>query len=192
MATGEKVEGRKSHVEARPNPVTQAKRLARRKPKGGRLSLRAISAELAVRWRPFGKQRPPLALRKAQRSASSTARALAVMTQYALPFSVLRLQAARPVQDLDLGVAEGARAAEAKHLLPLGGSTTVAGGLRSDLSLPKRACQPTRLYGLSGPRWRRRRSATMPLSKRSARTKRLAGAGWIGLCPGVVRFPRRN
>jgi hypothetical protein len=136
MATGEKVEGRKSHVEARPNPVTQAKRLARRKPKGGRLSLRAISAELAVRWRPFGKQRPPLALRKAQRSASSTARALAVMTQYALPFSVLRLQAARPVQDLDLGVAEGARAAEAKHLLPLGGSTTVAGGLRSDLSLP--------------------------------------------------------
>jgi DNA invertase Pin-like site-specific DNA recombinase len=47
MATGAKVEGRKSHVEARPDVVALAKRLARKKPKGGRLSLRAISAELA-------------------------------------------------------------------------------------------------------------------------------------------------
>ena len=45
--TGEKVEGRKSHAEARPDVVRLAKALARKKPKGGRLSLRAISAELA-------------------------------------------------------------------------------------------------------------------------------------------------
>jgi hypothetical protein len=49
MATGKKVEGRKSHAEARPDVVKLAKSLARRKPKGGRLSLRAISAELAAR-----------------------------------------------------------------------------------------------------------------------------------------------
>ena len=37
---------------------------------------------------------------------------------YALPFSVLRAQAARPVHDPDLGVAiEGAGSAEAEHLL---------------------------------------------------------------------------
>jgi hypothetical protein len=49
IATGEKVEGRKSHAEARPEVVKLAKALARRKPKGGKLSLRAISAELAAR-----------------------------------------------------------------------------------------------------------------------------------------------
>ena len=43
-----KCEGRKSLVELRPDVVALAKRLARRKPKGGRLSLRAISAELAA------------------------------------------------------------------------------------------------------------------------------------------------
>jgi DNA invertase Pin-like site-specific DNA recombinase len=48
MATGEKVEGRKSHAEARPDVVKLAKALGRKKPKGGRLSLRAISAELAA------------------------------------------------------------------------------------------------------------------------------------------------
>src|SRR6516162_4166889 len=48
MATGEKVEGRKSHVEVRPDVVKLAKALGRKKPKGGRLSLRAISAELAA------------------------------------------------------------------------------------------------------------------------------------------------
>src|ERR1700729_1939403 len=59
VATGEKVEGRKSHIEARPDVVKLAKALARKKPKGGRLSLRAISAELAAqgllneRGRPF-------------------------------------------------------------------------------------------------------------------------------------------
>jgi DNA invertase Pin-like site-specific DNA recombinase len=49
QVTGKKVEGRKSHAEARPDVVKLAKALARRKPKGGRLSLRAISAELAAR-----------------------------------------------------------------------------------------------------------------------------------------------
>src|SRR5271156_6172200 len=59
VATGEKVEGRKSHAEARPEVVALAKALARKKPKGGRLSLRAISGELAAqgfmneRGRPF-------------------------------------------------------------------------------------------------------------------------------------------
>jgi DNA invertase Pin-like site-specific DNA recombinase len=49
VATGEKVEGRKSHVEARPEAVNLVKALRRKKPKGRRLSLRAISAELAAR-----------------------------------------------------------------------------------------------------------------------------------------------
>jgi DNA invertase Pin-like site-specific DNA recombinase len=59
LDTGEKVEGRKSHAEKRPEIVALAKALARKKPKGGRLSLRAISAELAAsgflneRGRPF-------------------------------------------------------------------------------------------------------------------------------------------
>jgi DNA invertase Pin-like site-specific DNA recombinase len=49
IATGKKVEGRKSHAEARPDVVSLAKTLARKKPKGGRLSLRAIATELAAR-----------------------------------------------------------------------------------------------------------------------------------------------
>jgi DNA invertase Pin-like site-specific DNA recombinase len=49
MATGMKVEGRKSHAEKRPDVVKLAKALARKKPKGGKLSLRAISTELAAR-----------------------------------------------------------------------------------------------------------------------------------------------
>jgi hypothetical protein len=44
-ATG-KCGGRLSHLEKRPAVVALAKSLARKKPKGGRLSLRAISAEL--------------------------------------------------------------------------------------------------------------------------------------------------
>ena len=58
-ATGKKVEGRKSHAEARSDVVRLAKALARKKPKGGKLSLRAISAELAAqgflneRGKPF-------------------------------------------------------------------------------------------------------------------------------------------
>ena len=46
LATG-KCEGRKSHAEARPDVVALAKKLARKKPKGGQLSLRAIAAKLA-------------------------------------------------------------------------------------------------------------------------------------------------
>jgi DNA invertase Pin-like site-specific DNA recombinase len=49
QATGRKVEGRKSNAEARPDVVALAKSLARKKPKGGRLSLREISAALAAR-----------------------------------------------------------------------------------------------------------------------------------------------
>jgi DNA invertase Pin-like site-specific DNA recombinase len=58
-ATGVKVEGRKSHAEKRPEVVALAKALARKRPKGGRRSLRAISAELAAqgyfneRGKPF-------------------------------------------------------------------------------------------------------------------------------------------
>jgi DNA invertase Pin-like site-specific DNA recombinase len=42
-----KCEGRKSHAERNPELVALAKRPHRQKPKGGRMSLRAISAELA-------------------------------------------------------------------------------------------------------------------------------------------------
>jgi DNA invertase Pin-like site-specific DNA recombinase len=58
MATGEKVEGRKSHAETRPDVVKLAKALGRKKPKGGRLSLRAISAELAARGILNERNRP--------------------------------------------------------------------------------------------------------------------------------------
>ncbi len=59
VATGEKVEGRKSLAETRPEVVALAKALARKKPKGGKLSLRAVSAAMAAqgylneRGRPF-------------------------------------------------------------------------------------------------------------------------------------------
>jgi len=43
-----KCEGRKSHAERNPELVALAKRLRRQKPKGGRMSLRSISAELAA------------------------------------------------------------------------------------------------------------------------------------------------
>jgi hypothetical protein len=43
-----KCEGRKSHAESNPELVALVKRLRRQKPKGGRLSLRAISAALAA------------------------------------------------------------------------------------------------------------------------------------------------
>jgi len=58
IATGEKVEGRKSHIEARPDVVKLAKALARKKPKGGKLSLRAISAELAAQGFLNERERP--------------------------------------------------------------------------------------------------------------------------------------
>ena len=44
-----KCEGRKSHAEVNPELVALAKQLRRRRPKGGQMSLRAISAELAGR-----------------------------------------------------------------------------------------------------------------------------------------------
>jgi DNA invertase Pin-like site-specific DNA recombinase len=75
MATGKKVEGRKSHLEARPDVVALAKRLARKKPKGGKLSLRAISASLAEqghlneRGKPFNPK--SVAAMLAAMSASS-------------------------------------------------------------------------------------------------------------------------
>ena len=47
-ATGVKVEGRKSLSETNPDAVALAKRLARKKPKGGQMSLRAIAAEMAA------------------------------------------------------------------------------------------------------------------------------------------------
>jgi hypothetical protein len=43
-----KCEGRKSHAERNPKLVALVKRLHRQRPKGGRMSLRAISAELAT------------------------------------------------------------------------------------------------------------------------------------------------
>ena len=46
-ATG-KCEGRKSFAETRPDTVALARKLRKKKPKGGQLSLRAIAVELAV------------------------------------------------------------------------------------------------------------------------------------------------
>jgi DNA invertase Pin-like site-specific DNA recombinase len=43
-----KCEGRKSHREKRPEVVALARKLRRKRPKGGQLSLRAVSKELAV------------------------------------------------------------------------------------------------------------------------------------------------
>jgi DNA invertase Pin-like site-specific DNA recombinase len=48
LATGQKVEGRKSHLEERPEVVALVKALARKRPGGKRLTLVAISAELAA------------------------------------------------------------------------------------------------------------------------------------------------
>jgi len=45
-ATGRKVEGRKSHAELRPEVVAEAKRLRRKRPKGGQRSYRQIATEL--------------------------------------------------------------------------------------------------------------------------------------------------
>lgn len=48
MANG-KCEGRKCLVETNPEAVALAKRLARKRPKGGKMSLRAVSADMAAR-----------------------------------------------------------------------------------------------------------------------------------------------
>jgi DNA invertase Pin-like site-specific DNA recombinase len=45
-ATGVKVEGRKSHAELRPEVVAEARRLRRKRPKGGQRSYRQIASEL--------------------------------------------------------------------------------------------------------------------------------------------------
>jgi hypothetical protein len=47
--TGEKVEGRKSHAELRPEVVALVRQLRRKRPKGGQRSLREIAIELAQR-----------------------------------------------------------------------------------------------------------------------------------------------
>jgi hypothetical protein len=47
--TGEKVGGRKSHAERNPELVREARRLARRSPKGKQRSLRQIATELERR-----------------------------------------------------------------------------------------------------------------------------------------------
>ncbi len=57
-ATGRKVEGRKSHAEQRPEVVALAKALARKKPKGGRLSLRAVAAAMAAQGHLNERGRP--------------------------------------------------------------------------------------------------------------------------------------
>lgn len=44
-----KVEGRKSHAELHPDLVTEVRKLRRRRPKAGQMSLRAISAALAAK-----------------------------------------------------------------------------------------------------------------------------------------------
>jgi hypothetical protein len=49
VMTGEKVEGRKSHAELRPELVALVRQLHRKRPKGGQRSLRDIAAELAAR-----------------------------------------------------------------------------------------------------------------------------------------------
>lgn len=56
-ATG-KCEGRKAHAEMHPDLVATVRKLRRRKPKGGQMSLRAISAELAARGHFNEKGRP--------------------------------------------------------------------------------------------------------------------------------------
>ena len=48
VTTGAKVEGRKSHAEARPEVVARARALHRKLPKGGTMSLRGVSAALAA------------------------------------------------------------------------------------------------------------------------------------------------
>jgi DNA invertase Pin-like site-specific DNA recombinase len=52
VITGQKVEGRKSHAELRPELVAFVRQLRRKRPKGGQRSLREIAAELAQRGHP--------------------------------------------------------------------------------------------------------------------------------------------
>src|SRR5215207_7093861 len=57
-ATGVKVEGRKSHAEKRPEVVAEAKRLRRKRPKGGRRSYRQIASDLFHAGYKNSKGRP--------------------------------------------------------------------------------------------------------------------------------------
>ena len=67
-ATGQKVEGRKSLVETRPEAVAMARRLRRRRGKQPALSLRAIAAALAEaghineRGKPYNSKKSVLAI----------------------------------------------------------------------------------------------------------------------------------
>jgi DNA invertase Pin-like site-specific DNA recombinase len=53
-----KCEGRKAHAELRPDLVALARRLRRRRPKGGQKSLRSISAELEAQGHVNERGRP--------------------------------------------------------------------------------------------------------------------------------------
>jgi hypothetical protein len=57
-AAAGKCEGRKSHAELRPDVVTLARQLRRKRPKGGQRSLRDIAAELAQRGHLNEQGRP--------------------------------------------------------------------------------------------------------------------------------------
>jgi hypothetical protein len=57
-AAAGKCEGRKSHAELRPDVVTLARRLRRKRPKGRRRSLRDVAAELAQRGHLNEQGRP--------------------------------------------------------------------------------------------------------------------------------------
>jgi DNA invertase Pin-like site-specific DNA recombinase len=58
LATGEKVEGRKSHAELRPEVVALVRQLRRRRPKGGVRTLQEIAEELTRRGIVNGEGRP--------------------------------------------------------------------------------------------------------------------------------------
>ena len=58
VATGRKVEGRKSHAELRPEVVAEAKRLRRKRPKGGQRTYRQIAAELFQAGHANSHRRP--------------------------------------------------------------------------------------------------------------------------------------
>ena len=56
--TGAKVEGRRSVHEMRPETVDMARKLSRGRPKGGKRSLREVSAALAAAGHVTGKGTP--------------------------------------------------------------------------------------------------------------------------------------
>jgi DNA invertase Pin-like site-specific DNA recombinase len=90
-ATGVKVDGRKSLAELRPDVVALAKRLARKKPKGGRLSLRAIAAELEAQGHvnERGKRYAPTAISRMLASSAPAPDALSLALANNPRFKVL-------------------------------------------------------------------------------------------------------